>query len=88
MRQITGTRRINSHCEQRETIQFRTGKNMKTALTLIGIVALAMGLLWMGQGSGYIPWPASSFMISQSQWIYYGGALAVTGVILIVIARR
>ena len=61
---------------------------MKTALTLIGIIALAMGLLWMGQGSGYIPWPASSFMISQSQWIYYGGALAVAGVILIVIARR
>jgi hypothetical protein len=61
---------------------------MKTALTFVGIVALAMGLLWMGQGSGYIPWPASSFMISQSQWIYYGGALAVAGVILIVFARR
>jgi hypothetical protein len=61
---------------------------MKTALTLIGIIALAMGLLWMGQGSGYIPWPASSFMISQTKWIYYGGALAVVGVILIVIARR
>jgi hypothetical protein len=61
---------------------------MKTALTLIGIIVLAMGLLWMGQGSGYIPWPASSFMISQTKWIYYGGALAVVGVILIVIARR
>ena len=42
----------------------------------------------MGQGSGYIPWPASSFMISQSQWIYYGGALAVVGVVLIIFARR
>jgi hypothetical protein len=61
---------------------------MKTLLTLIGIIALAMGLLWMGQGSGYIPWPASSFMISQTKWIYYGGALAVVGIILIVIARR
>jgi hypothetical protein len=61
---------------------------MKTALTLIGIIALAMGLLWMGQGSGYIPWPASSFMISQTKWIYYGGALAVVGIILIVVARR
>ena len=61
---------------------------MKMALAIIGIIALAMGLLWMGQGSGYIPWPASSFMISQSQWTYYGGALAVVGIILIVIARR
>jgi hypothetical protein len=65
-----------------------SGENMKTALTLIGIIALAMGLLWMGQGSGYISWPASSFMISQSQWIYYGGAIAVVGLILIVVARR
>jgi hypothetical protein len=61
---------------------------MKSALTVIGIIALAMGLLWMGQGSGYIPWPASSFMISQTKWIYYGGALAVVGVILIIFARR
>ena len=61
---------------------------MKTTLTVVGIIALAMGLLWMGQCSGYIPWPASSFMISQSQWIYYGGALAVVGVILIIFARR
>jgi hypothetical protein len=61
---------------------------MKTLLTLIGIIALAMGLFFMGQGSGYIPWPASSFMISQTKWIYYGGAIAVIGLILIVIARR
>jgi hypothetical protein len=61
---------------------------MKTTLTLIGIVALAMGLLWMGQGSGYIPWPASSFMISQTVWIYYGGALAVVGLVLVIFARR
>jgi hypothetical protein len=61
---------------------------MKTALTLIGILALAMGLLWMGQGSGYIPWPKSSFMISQTRWIYYGAALAVVGGLLIIIARR
>jgi hypothetical protein len=61
---------------------------MKTVLTLIGIILLAMGLLWMGQGSGYIPWPASSFMISQTQWVYYGGAVAAVGLLLIVFARR
>jgi hypothetical protein len=61
---------------------------MKTALTLISILALAMGLLWMGQGSGYIPWPKSSFMINQTRWIYYGAALAVVGGILIILARR
>jgi len=61
---------------------------MKTLLTVIGLILLAMGLLWMGQGAGYIRWPASSFMISQFQWVYYGGTAAVVGLILIVVARR
>jgi hypothetical protein len=61
---------------------------MQTALTIIGVLLLLMGLVFMGQGSGYFPYPASSFMISESRWIYYGGALAVVGLILIVIARR
>jgi hypothetical protein len=61
---------------------------MKSLLTFIGFLLLAMGLLWMGQGAGYIQWPAESFMISQFQWVYYGGAVAAVGLILIVVARR
>jgi hypothetical protein len=61
---------------------------MKTLLMIIGIVVLAAGLLFMGQGSGYVPWPASSFMISQIQWVYYGAGIAVVGILLIVFARR
>jgi hypothetical protein len=61
---------------------------MQTALTIIGVLLLLMGLVFMGQGSGYFPYPASSFMISESRWIYYGGAIAAAGLILIVIARR
>jgi hypothetical protein len=61
---------------------------MKTLLMLIGIIVLAAGLLFMGQGSGYIPWPAESFMISQTKWIYYGGGIAVVGILLMIVARR
>jgi uncharacterized membrane protein len=61
---------------------------MKSLMTFIGFLLLAMGLLWMGQGAGYIQWPAESFMISQFQWVYYGGAVAAVGLILIVVARR
>jgi hypothetical protein len=61
---------------------------MQAALTIIGVLLLLMGLVFMGQGSGYFPYPASSFMISESRWIYYGGAIAAAGLILIVIARR
>ena len=49
---------------------------------------LAAGLLFMGQGSGYIPWPAESFMISQTRWVYYGGAIAIVGIALMIAARR
>jgi len=61
---------------------------MQATLTIIGILFLLMGLVFMGQGSGYFPYPASSFMISESRWIYYGGAIVVIGLILIVVARR
>jgi hypothetical protein len=57
-------------------------------LTLLGAVAVLMGLVWIGQGSGYFPYPASSFMIDQSPWIAYGAALALVGLVLIWFARR
>jgi hypothetical protein len=45
-------------------------------------------LLWIGQGTGYVGWPKSSFMISQIQWAYYGAALAAVGLILIWQGKR
>jgi hypothetical protein len=61
---------------------------MNTAFLTFGILALLMGLLWIGQGTGTINWPQSSFMIKQAQWAYYGGALAIVGLILIWRAKR
>jgi hypothetical protein len=46
---------------------------------LAGIIALLLGMLWAGQGSGTIPYPAASPMINQTQWIYYGAILIVAG---------
>lgn len=56
---------------------------MRTLLLTLGFLALAVGLLWIGQGTGAIKWPASSFMIGQLQWAGYGMALAALGLILI-----
>ena len=61
---------------------------MRRSLLIVGFLALALGLLWIGQGTGVIKWPESSFMISQIQWAYYGAALAVVGLILIWQGRR
>jgi hypothetical protein len=49
----------------------------------VGFLALAIGLLWIGQGTGAIAWPQSSFMIGQLQWAGYGATLAAVGLILI-----
>jgi hypothetical protein len=61
---------------------------VRTLFLILGILALLMGLLWIGQGTGIVLWPQSSFMISQIQWAYYGAALAVVGLVLIWRSRR
>jgi hypothetical protein len=61
---------------------------MRNLLLILGVVALLIGLLWIGQGTGYVAWPQSSFMISQIQWAWYGAALALAGLVLIWRGRR
>ena len=61
---------------------------MKKVLMIGGLVAVLSGLLFTGQGLGYIAWPSSSFMIRDLQWAYYGSGIAVFGVILIVVGWR
>ena len=61
---------------------------MKSGLMIVGVAAVLMGLLWIGQGLGFIHWPASSFMLDQRPWATRGGFLAVVGVALIVLSRR
>ena len=60
---------------------------MKTGLTIAGVAALLMGLLWIGQGLGYIHWPASSFMLDLRPWALRGAILAAIGLGLLVYAR-
>jgi hypothetical protein len=57
-------------------------------LIVLGIILVIAGLAFMGQGSGYFPYPASSFMIRETNWIYYGGGIAIVGVVLLLLARR
>ena len=61
---------------------------MKTLLLLFGMLVCAAGIFFAGQGVGFIKWPANSFMISNIRWIYYGGAIAVVGILLVVFALR
>jgi hypothetical protein len=56
---------------------------MRRTLLIIGLLALATGLLWIGQGTGVVAWPKASFMINELQWAGYGAALGAVGLILI-----
>ena len=61
---------------------------MRTLLLIVGVLLLLMGVVWMGQGSGYFPYPRSSFMIDQRPWITRGLLLALAGAAIILISRR
>jgi hypothetical protein len=61
---------------------------LRTILTVVGVAAVLVGLLWIGQGLGYVRWPASSFMIDSHRWSLHGTLLAMIGLGLILYARR
>ena len=63
-------------------------KSLKITLLVVGCLALLVGLVWIGQGTGYFPYPRSSFMINQMPWTYRGAGVAVAGLLAIVIGWR
>jgi hypothetical protein len=65
-----------------------SGLGMRKLLTVISVILLIAGLVFVAQGSGYFPHPAESFMINQIRWVYYGAAIAVAGLLLGVVTRR
>jgi hypothetical protein len=63
-------------------------RTFKTGLLILSVLATLVGLIWMGQGSGYFPYPASSYMINQSPWILRGAIVAIAGVVGIFLSRK
>ena len=61
---------------------------MRIVLTILGVLAVLMGLLWVGQGLGLIMWPAESFMLAERQWAVNGTILALFGALLVWLPRR
>jgi hypothetical protein len=61
---------------------------IRAILLVVGILALAIGLLWVGQGTGYVPWPKTSFMINETIWAYRGAGVAAAGFVAIILSRR
>jgi hypothetical protein len=57
---------------------------MRNGLLVAGIISILMEFLWIGQGTGYFPYPGSSFMINQMSWAYMGTAMAAVGLVSVV----
>jgi hypothetical protein len=62
--------------------------NMKTVLSIVGLIAILFGLHWIGQGTGVFIWPANPVMDNHIAWAYGGAAVAILGVLIVLYARR
>ena len=63
-------------------------KILRPGLLVLGALAILVGCIWIGQGSGYFRYPASSFMIDQTPWIWNGAGLALAGLVMAIVSRR
>jgi uncharacterized protein YjeT (DUF2065 family) len=59
--------------------------DMSSALRIIGILALLLGIWWILQGTGLAP---VGFMANQMPWAYRGMGLVVLGAVLLFLSRR
>jgi hypothetical protein len=61
---------------------------MKTAMLIFGILIFVYGLHWIGQGTGWLPWPANTVMDYNMAFTWYGVGLLVIASGMIWFARR
>ena len=58
---------------------------LTVVLSVIGILFLVMGGVWILQGINVLP---GSFMTGQTQWAVYGAIAVIAGIGLLVYANR
>ena len=63
-------------------------KYLRIIAIILGVLAIAMGLLWLGQGTGLIMWPSDSFMLADRTWARNGLLLAAAGAIVVWLGAR
>ena len=57
----------------------------RTTLRVVGVIALVVGAVWVGQGLGYLP---GSFMTGVRTWFWIGLACVLAGLGLLLFSRR
>lgn len=61
---------------------------LRVLLLIAGIAFALFGTFFALQGAGIIMWPAESFMLANGDWVTYGVAIALTGILLVWLSRR
>ena len=59
---------------------------MTRTRTILAIVLIAIGLVWIGQGTGFLQ--GSSFMVGDSTWTVIGAVAVVAGAALGLVQLR
>jgi hypothetical protein len=57
----------------------------RIALVIVGVLALLVGAVWVGQGANLIP---GSSMTGDRMWLYIGLLVAAVGVVLVLLGLR
>jgi hypothetical protein len=57
----------------------------RTISIVLGVIALLLGGLWVGQGLGFIP---GSSMTGDKMWFWIGLVVVLVGIVLIVVGVR
>lgn len=60
----------------------------RNTLLVAGVLAEALGLVWIGRGTSWFVWPHDNFMAGQMTWAYRGVALVVIGALIAYGSRR
>ena len=58
---------------------------MKIAWNILSLLMILFGVIWFLQGINVLP---GSFMTGDIRWAFYGGAMAIAGVVLLIRANR
>jgi hypothetical protein len=58
---------------------------MRTAAAVVGVLLVLVGLVWIGQGLGFLK---GSFMTGNTMWTWIGIAVAIVGAALAAVGIR
>lgn len=67
------------------TLANMNSRTTRTAMITVGVIALILGGVWIGQGMNLIP---GSFMTGSLMWLSIGFIVAIIGIILILLGLR